>query len=194
MWTLQAILGALRRARPLGGQRVGACGLPSGRKMLKRAVCCFANVQEGRNPQILRDLAEAASSVPGAWLVRVFSDRTFDRSGLCILGEHDAVGDAVVAMVTKALDHIDLTSAERRGNERIHHHIGSARVPQPRRAQGTRCGVGLRGWRLVQRVTLCCCCHAQVPSISFLSIPLAARPWTTLRQSRDLLRRGLGET
>ncbi|KAJ1481961.1 Formiminotransferase subdomain-containing protein [Baffinella frigidus] len=94
--------------------------------MLKRAaVCCFANVQEGRSPRILREIAEAAGSVPGAALVRVFSDRTFDRSGLCILGEGEAVGDAVVAMVTKALERIDLTSEDRQHNNRIHHHIGA---------------------------------------------------------------------
>lgn len=78
--------------------------------MLRRAVVCFANVQEGRDPKVLRELSEAAASVPGillpqqlrnarhlhsvagAWLVRMFSDRTFHRSGLCIVGVPESVG------------------------------------------------------------------------------------------------------
>jgi hypothetical protein len=32
--------------------------------MMRRAVVCFANVQEGRDPKILKELAAAASSVP----------------------------------------------------------------------------------------------------------------------------------
>ena len=31
---------------------------------MRRAVVCFANVQEGRDPKILKELAAAASSVP----------------------------------------------------------------------------------------------------------------------------------
>ena len=44
---------------------------------MRRAVVCFANVQEGRDPKLLREIASAATSVPGASLVRMFSDRTF---------------------------------------------------------------------------------------------------------------------
>ena len=78
---------------------------------------CFANVQEGRDPKILRELSEAASSVPGAWLVRLFSDRTFHRSGLCIVGMPDSVGQAVVSLVTKAKSVINLVSPERLTDE-----------------------------------------------------------------------------
>ena len=70
---------------------------------MRRAVVCFANVQEGRDPKLLREIASAATSVPGASLVRMFSDRTFHRSGLCVVGGPEAVGDAVFALVKTAL-------------------------------------------------------------------------------------------
>mmetsp|Transcript_57116 Transcript_57116/g.92424 ORF Transcript_57116/g.92424 Transcript_57116/m.92424 type:complete len:320 (-) Transcript_57116:435-1394(-) len=93
--------------------------------MMRRAVVCFANIQEGRDPKILRELAESAASVPGASLVRMFSDRTFHRSGLCIVGGPEAVSDAVFALVKNSVTKIDLASPERLSDETIHHHIGA---------------------------------------------------------------------
>eukprot|EP00960_Hanusia_phi_P076365 768551-Hanusia_phi.AAC.7 len=74
---------------------------------------CMANVQEGRDARKLRAMAEAASSIPRAWLLRVFSDRTFHRSGFCLAGAPDAVGEAAIALSKQAADCIDLTSPER---------------------------------------------------------------------------------
>ena len=54
----------------------------------------------------------------------MFADRTFHRSGLCIMGGSEAVGLAVFALVKTALSKIDLTSPERLQDATIHHHIG----------------------------------------------------------------------
>ena len=43
----------------------------------------------------------------------MFSDRTFHRSGLCIMGGPEAVSDAVFALVQKAVARINLASPER---------------------------------------------------------------------------------
>ena len=92
---------------------------------MRRAVVCFANVQEGRDPKLLREIASAATSVPGASLVRMFSDRTFHRSGLCFVGVPEAVGDAVFALVKTALARINLIAPDRLSDPTIHHHIGA---------------------------------------------------------------------
>ncbi len=55
----------------------------------------------------------------------MFADRTFHRSGLCIMGGSEAVGLAVFALVKTALSKIDLTSPERLQDATIHHHIGA---------------------------------------------------------------------
>mmetsp|Transcript_16387 Transcript_16387/g.41365 ORF Transcript_16387/g.41365 Transcript_16387/m.41365 type:complete len:318 (+) Transcript_16387:46-999(+) len=89
---------------------------------LKRAIVCFANIQEGRNAALLRDIAKRASAVPGAALLRIFSDHSFHRSGLCIAGEDDAVADAVFQIAAGARDGINLATPEHSGN---HHHIGA---------------------------------------------------------------------
>ena len=109
-------------------QRKSACFLrvlckPKGG--MRRAVVCFANVQEGRDPKLLREIASAATSVPGASLVRMFSDRTFHRSGLCVVGGPEAVGDAVFALVKTALARINLIAPDRLSDPTIHHHIGA---------------------------------------------------------------------
>jgi glutamate formiminotransferase len=62
---------------------------------------------------------------PGAALIRMFSDRTFHRSGLCIMGGPEAVSDAVFALVQKAVARINLVSPDRLQDSTIHHHIGA---------------------------------------------------------------------
>jgi glutamate formiminotransferase len=80
---------------------------------MRRAIACFANIQEGRDPQILRDLALVADSVPGCSLLRLFSDRTFHRSGFLIAGNPESVSTAVIALAGAAISRINLTSPER---------------------------------------------------------------------------------
>lgn len=80
---------------------------------MKRAVACFANIQEGRDAEFLRDLAIIANSFPGCSLLRLFSDRTFHRSGYLIAGNPESVASAVIALAGEAISRINLNSQER---------------------------------------------------------------------------------
>jgi glutamate formiminotransferase len=80
---------------------------------MKRAIACFANIQEGRDAQILTELATVASSVPGCYLLRLFSDRTFHRSGFLLAGLPESVSRATVALTGAAISRINLCSPER---------------------------------------------------------------------------------
>ena len=83
------------------------------RPAMQRAVACFANIQEGRDAQILHELASVANSVPGCSLLRLFSDRTFHRSGFLIAGEPECVSNAVIALSKAAISKINLAAPER---------------------------------------------------------------------------------
>jgi glutamate formiminotransferase len=80
---------------------------------MRRAIACFANIQEGRDSQLLSDLALIANSVSGCTLLRLFSDRTFHRSGFLLAGQPEAVGKATLILTEAAVSRINLTSPER---------------------------------------------------------------------------------
>ena len=50
--------------------------------------------------------------IAAASLLRIFSDRSFHRSGFCIAGDDEAVGKAVVAVAALATKRIDLSTPE----------------------------------------------------------------------------------
>ena len=79
----------------------------------RKILACFANIQEGRDGKLLAELASVASSVPGAHLLRLFSDKDFHRSALLIAGAPEAVGKAVFALTGAAVARIDLCSPDR---------------------------------------------------------------------------------
>jgi glutamate formiminotransferase len=91
---------------------------------MRKMLACFANVQEGRNEAFLRELVHS-TAVPGAVLVRLFSDRVYHRSGFLILGTPAAVGESAFALTKHAVTNIDLASRSRAEDGKIHHHIGA---------------------------------------------------------------------
>ena len=69
---------------------------------------CIPNVSEGQRADVIRQLAEAVSSVPGIRLLDVQSDATHHRSVLTFIGERGPVRDAAIRLYEAALSTIDL--------------------------------------------------------------------------------------
>jgi len=70
------------------------------------------NVSEGRRLDVVERLADALTSVPGAYLLDRTSDASHNRSVLTVAGEHEAVIAGLEAMVGLAIDEIDMDSQE----------------------------------------------------------------------------------
>lgn len=84
---------------------------------------CVPNFSEGRDRELIDDLASAASSVDGAQLLDVAPDRWHNRTVLTLVGEPDALAEAVFHTVVEAARRIDL-----REHEGEHPRIGAADV------------------------------------------------------------------
>jgi glutamate formiminotransferase len=69
---------------------------------------CIPNVSEGQRPDVIRQLADAVSGVPGVRLLDVQSDATHHRSVLTFVGDRGPVRDAVLRLYDAALSSIDL--------------------------------------------------------------------------------------
>lgn len=70
------------------------------------------NVSEGRRLDVVDRLAEAVTSVPGAFLLDRTSDASHNRSVLTIAGESDAVSEALERLVGTAIHEIDMDAHE----------------------------------------------------------------------------------
>ena len=77
------------------------------------------NVSEGRRPEIVHALCTAVASVPGATLLDHSSDPSHNRSVFTLVGEADALHDAVLRLVDVAVRHIDLGTTRRGAHPRI---------------------------------------------------------------------------
>jgi glutamate formiminotransferase len=66
------------------------------------------NFSEGRRRDVIDGIVNAAASVPGTRILDVHSDADHNRSVLTIVGEPDAVQEAVMNAVRKATETIDL--------------------------------------------------------------------------------------
>ncbi|HXW66382.1 MAG TPA: glutamate formimidoyltransferase [Thermoplasmata archaeon] len=70
---------------------------------------CVPNFSEGRDPAKVARIADAAREVPGVAVLDVESDPAHHRSVITLVGEGDALVDAVLRMMRVATATIDLT-------------------------------------------------------------------------------------
>jgi glutamate formiminotransferase/formiminotetrahydrofolate cyclodeaminase len=73
-----------------------------------RIVECIPNFSEGRRTEVVDEIVSAIASVPGVFLLRRESDVDHNRSVITFAGEPEAVADAAVAGVARAVDLVDL--------------------------------------------------------------------------------------
>jgi glutamate formiminotransferase len=84
---------------------------------------CVPNFSEGRRQDVIKSIAEAASSVSGARLVDWSSDRDHNRMVATLVGEPAAVSQAVLAAAAVAIDRIDM-----RSHKGVHPRMGAIDV------------------------------------------------------------------
>ena len=84
---------------------------------------CVPNVSEGRRPEVVERLVEAAASAPGVRLLDASSDRDHNRSVLTLAGEAEGLQAALLELYEQALAEIDL-----RRHEGVHPRVGAVDV------------------------------------------------------------------
>jgi glutamate formiminotransferase / 5-formyltetrahydrofolate cyclo-ligase len=84
---------------------------------------CVPNVSEGRRPEVIGRLLDAASSVSGARLLDASSDPDHNRSVLTLAGEPGPLHRALLAVYEVALAEIDL-----RAHRGVHPRVGAVDV------------------------------------------------------------------
>ncbi len=75
---------------------------------MSRVIECVPNFSEGRNPAVIKEITDEAETVEGVSLLDVDPGRATNRTVVTIAGEPDAVIEAVVRMVKKASERIDM--------------------------------------------------------------------------------------
>jgi glutamate formiminotransferase len=75
-----------------------------------RIVECIPNFSEGRDPSVVDLIAEAIASVPSVYVLRREGDADHNRSVITFAGEPEAVVEAAVRGVARAVELIDLTA------------------------------------------------------------------------------------
>ena len=91
--------------------------------MARRLVECIPNFSEGRDPDKVNALAETVRSVPGVVLLDQELDADHHRSVLTFVGSPEAVSEAALRAVGKAVELIDLNL-----HSGVHPRIGAADV------------------------------------------------------------------
>src|ERR1700676_4832092 len=76
---------------------------------MKRLIECVPNFSEGRDPAKVDAIVSAMSSVPGVYVLDREMDEDHNRSVISVAGEPDAVAEASLRGVGKAMELIDLT-------------------------------------------------------------------------------------
>src|SRR5499427_5304642 len=76
---------------------------------MKRLMECVPNFSEGRDPAKVDAIVAAMSSVPGVYVLDREMDADHNRSVITLAGEPDAVTEAALLGVGKAMELIDLT-------------------------------------------------------------------------------------
>jgi len=76
---------------------------------MKRLIECVPNFSEGRDAAKVNAIAAALSSVPGVYVLDREMDADHNRSVITLAGEPDAVAEAALRGVGKAMELIDLT-------------------------------------------------------------------------------------
>src|SRR5689334_18104958 len=76
---------------------------------MKRLIECVPNFSEGRDPAKVDAIVAAMSGVPGVYVLDREMDADHNRSVITLAGEPDAVAEAALLGVGKAMELIDLT-------------------------------------------------------------------------------------
>ncbi len=76
---------------------------------MKRLIECVPNFSEGRDPAKVDALVEAMAVVAGVWVLDREMDADHNRSVITLAGEPEAIAEAALRGVGKALELIDLT-------------------------------------------------------------------------------------
>ncbi len=92
-------------------------------KKQARIVECIPNFSEGRDQTVVESIAGAIAEVPGAFVLRRESDVDHNRSVITFAGEPEAVVEAAVRSVSRAVDLIDLNR-----QTGVHPRMGAADV------------------------------------------------------------------
>ena len=69
---------------------------------------CVPNVSEGRRPDVVDALVEAAGATPGVAVLDHSSDASHNRSVITMAGDADALAAAVLALFERAIARVDL--------------------------------------------------------------------------------------
>lgn len=69
---------------------------------------CVPNVSEGRRPDVIKTIGQAAADGPGVALVDTSSDASHNRSVYTLVGTGQAVVDAALRLATAAVERIDM--------------------------------------------------------------------------------------
>src|SRR5215468_756875 len=77
---------------------------------MKRLIECVPNFSEGRDAAKVEALVHVMSSVPGVYVLDREMDADHNRCVITLAGEPDAVGEAAILGVGKALELIDMTT------------------------------------------------------------------------------------
>lgn len=76
--------------------------------MVGRLVECVPNISEGRRRDVIDAVVDAVRQTQGARVLNVQSDESHNRTVITIAGEGEAVAQAALALVGKAVELIDL--------------------------------------------------------------------------------------
>ncbi len=92
-------------------------------EMLRRIVECVPNFSEGRDPEVLHQIAAAIRAVPGVLLLGAEQDADHHRAVITYAGSPEAVVEAAVRSALVARERIDL-----RRHQGVHPRIGALDV------------------------------------------------------------------
>lgn len=76
--------------------------------MVGRLVECVPNISEGRRRDVIDAVVDAVRQAPGVRVLNVQSDESHNRTVITFAGEGEAVAQAALALVGKAVELIDL--------------------------------------------------------------------------------------
>ncbi len=77
---------------------------------MKQIVECVPNFSEGRDPEKIAAIAEAARAVAGVKVLDLTSDADHNRSVLTMVGDSESIGRGALAVMEAAIARIDLTT------------------------------------------------------------------------------------
>ncbi len=135
------------------------------------------NISEGRRPEVVRAIADAAASVPGVALLDCSSDASHHRSVLTLAGSAPVLRESILRLFHAAIARIDL-----RGHAGAHPRIGAVDVVP---------FVPLGGMPMASCIDLAHAIAAEVGKRFELPVYLYAEAATRPQRRRlDLIRRG----